>query len=103
MVSIEVFKSICQSFPEVEEMPHFHKTSFRIKKKLFATLDEKTQKAILKRSLKDQDLFGLIDQNMMYPVPNKWGKQGWTNVELNLIDEEILNDILRNAYLEVKK
>ncbi len=103
MVSIEVFKSICQSFPKVEEMPHFHKTSFRIKKKIFATLDEKTQKATLKLSLQDQDLFGLIDQNMIYPVPNKWGKQGWTIFELKKGNEEILKELLSTAYQTVNK
>ncbi|MBN3582834.1 MmcQ/YjbR family DNA-binding protein [Algoriphagus aestuarii] len=102
MVSIEVFKTLCMNFPKVEEMPHFHKTSFRIKKKIFATLDEKTQKATLKLNLKDQDLFGLIDQTMIYPVPNKWGKQGWTIVELNKINESLLKDILTNAYIGVK-
>lgn len=99
MASIELFRSICMGFSHVEEMPHFEKTSFRVKKKIFATLDSNNEKATLKLSLQDQDLFGLIGKSIIYPVPNKWGKQGWTIVELNKINEELLKDLLSTSYL----
>lgn len=39
MVSIEAFRKLALSFPEVTEEPHFEKTSFRVKGKIFATYD----------------------------------------------------------------
>ena len=98
MDPIATFRGICMQFPGVEEMPHFEKTSFRLKKKIFATLDQKNLKATVKLSLKEQDLFCLIDKSKIYPVPNKWGKQGWTNVEINELEEEILTDLLTTAF-----
>jgi predicted DNA-binding protein (MmcQ/YjbR family) len=44
MLSIKKFRQIALSFPGTEELPHFEKTSFRVKKKIFATLDEMHQK-----------------------------------------------------------
>ena len=42
MVSIESFRQMALSFPGTVELPHFEKTSFRVKKKIFATLSAKT-------------------------------------------------------------
>jgi hypothetical protein len=38
---------------------------------------------------------------MIYPVPNKWGLQGWTFVELSRVSEELLRDALTTAYCTV--
>jgi hypothetical protein len=48
MVSIETFRKLALSFPEATEEPHFEKSSFRIRKKIFATFDEKNNRAVLK-------------------------------------------------------
>ena len=37
MVTIDIFRKLALSFPEATEGPHFEKTSFRGKKKIFAT------------------------------------------------------------------
>ena len=89
------------SLPEVTEEPHFEKTSFRVKKKIFVTYDTATNRACFKFSESDQDLFSQIDSSVIYPVPNKWGKQGWTIMELDRLENEILKDAMRTAYCEV--
>jgi len=48
MVNIKIFKHLALSFDEVTEEPHFEKTSFRTKKKIFATLDTKKEQVVLK-------------------------------------------------------
>jgi len=98
MLSIKKFRQIALSFPGTEELPHFEKTSFRVKKKIFATLDEMHQKATLKFSAVDQSVFCLIDQSAIYPVPNKWGKQGWTIFELTKVNGAMMKDALATAY-----
>jgi len=45
MVSIETFRQLALSFPDAEELPHLEKASFRIRKKIFATLDVKNNRA----------------------------------------------------------
>lgn len=83
MISFRTFRAIALSLPEAEESPHFEKTSFRIRKKIFATYDAKKDRATLKLSEIDQDVFSAADRSVIYPVPNKWGRQGWTFVELS--------------------
>lgn len=101
MVSIEVVTKLALAFEEAEELPHFEKTSFRIKKKIFATLDIKNNRASVKLSEIDQSVFTAFDSTIIYPIPNKWGKQGWTFIELQKIRKDMLKDILTQAYCEV--
>ena len=101
MVDTTTFKSLAMSFPETKELTHFEKTSFRINNKIFATLDESHQKACLKLDEVDQSVFCLIDPTIIYPVNNKWGKQGWTYVELNKVKKNLLKDALSKAYSTV--
>ena len=48
MITIETFRTLALSFENATEEPHFEKTSFRINKKIFATLDIKNEKVVLK-------------------------------------------------------
>jgi predicted DNA-binding protein (MmcQ/YjbR family) len=101
MVTIKTFRQVALSFPEVTEVPHFDNNSFRVKKKIFASVSEKDKKACLKFSEIDQSVFCTFDKTVIYPVPNKWGKQGWTYIELNKIRKEMLTDALTSAYYQV--
>lgn len=101
MVSIEAFRKLALAYPETSEDTHFDKISFRVKKKIFGTYDATNKQACLKLSLVDQDLFSLIYKGIIYPVPNTWGRQGWTFVRLNKIKAEVFREILRSAYCHV--
>lgn len=101
MVALETFRAIALSFPETTEEPHFEKTSFRVLKKIFATLDITKSLACVKLSAIDQDVFSCFDRSAIYPVPNKWGKQGWTFIRLDEVEENILADALLTAFCEV--
>jgi predicted DNA-binding protein (MmcQ/YjbR family) len=101
MVSIDTFRKLALSFPETTEEPHFEKTSFRVKNKIFATYDGKNKRVCIKLSEIDQDVFSLADSTIIYPVDNKWGKQGWTLIELEKVHEDLFTDALTTAYCEV--
>ena len=103
MVTIDDFRQFSLALPNTIEASHFEKTSFRVRKKIFASLSLKSAIACVKLSLVDQYVFCLIDPATIYPVPNKWGLQGWTNVNLQNITPEILADLLNTAYNEVSK
>jgi hypothetical protein len=62
MVDIDTFRTLAMSFPEVEELPHFEKASFRIKKKIFATLTESKLQASIRLSAVDHPFFVRITQ-----------------------------------------
>lgn len=101
MVDIKTFRQIALSFPGTSEQPHFEKISFRAGKKIFATYDEKNKRACLKLSSIDQNVFCLFDKSIIYPVPNKWGTQGWTLIEMKRIKKPMFIDALTAAWNEV--
>ena len=98
MVSIATFRTLVLSLPGVSEEPHFEKTSFRIKKKIFATYDPARNQACIKLSVVDQDVFAIAGKGAIYPVDNKWGKQGWTIIELKKVRKDVFADALFTAY-----
>lgn len=101
MITIETLRKIALSFPKATEEPHFEKTSFRVKKKIFATYDEKNKRTCIKLSEIDQDVFSSADKTIIFPVDNKWGKQGWTLIEMNKVHKDLFIDALKTAYCEV--
>ena len=101
MISLKTFRELALSYAEVTEQPHFEKASFRVKMKIFVTLDEAKSIACVKLSETDQSVFCLIDETLIWPVPNKWGKQGWTLINLKKIKKELLKDVLTSAYCSV--
>ena len=100
-LSVLTAKKLAMGFDGVEESPHFEKTSFRVNKKIFLTIEEKNCRGCLKLSEIDQDIFAKMDSKSFYAVPNKWGQQGWTFVELKKVKKEIFSDALMAAYCEV--
>lgn len=98
------FKEMALSFPGTVEAPHFERTAFKVeKKRIFATLHEPSGTANLKLSETDQSVFASYGKKIIYPVPNKWGLQGWTTFELKKMPKELMLDALDTAYKEVFK
>lgn len=101
MITYEWLRELALSFPETTEQPHFEKTSFRLGKRIFATYDREEEVAVLKLSESDRDIFSLANRSAIYPVPNKWGRQGWTCFNLKTVEKELFLDALKCAYFEV--
>ena len=101
MVTIDILRRIALSFPESTEEAHFEKTSFRVRKKIFATYDDIKKRACIKLSEIDQDVFSSSDKSIIFPVGNKWGKQGWTLIEMSKVHKDLFIDALTTAYCEV--
>ena len=101
MVTLDVFRKLALSFPGASEEPHFDKISFRVTKKIFATYDDKNNRASIKLSEIDQDVFCSADKAIIYPVDNKWGTQGWTIIEMKKVHKDLFADALQTAYCEV--
>ena len=101
MVSPADFTKLALSFDESSELPHFEKTSFRVNKKIFATLDLASHKVALKFSEIEQSVFVAYDKTIIYPVPGAWGKKGYTYIELKKIRKDLLKDALSVSYCNV--
>jgi predicted DNA-binding protein (MmcQ/YjbR family) len=101
MVSLDSVRKFALSFPEAEEMPHFEKASFRVKKKIFATLDKKNKRSVVKLSPADQSTFCTYDDTIIYPSKGAWGKQGWTVIELKKVPKKLFEDLVTTSYCTV--
>src|SRR6186713_1248825 len=95
-MTIQSFKQLALSFPGTTEQPHFEKRSYRLSNKIFATLDEVNKKACIKLDEINQSVFCSMNPAGIYPVNNKWGKQGWIAME-----KTSLNLLFLGCYLKV--
>lgn len=98
MINNDTFRELALLLPNSAEQPHFERTSFRVNQRIFATLDENNCIACLRLSPVDQSVFSDIGRAAIYPVPNKWGQEGWTFFELKKMRKNILLDALTTAY-----
>ena len=101
MINIETVRKVALSFDDAIELPHFDLASFRVRKKIFATLDEKNKRVCIKLTPVDQSVFCSYDRSIIYPVPNKWGLNGATYIELQKVNKEMFKDALTVAYCTV--
>ena len=89
------------TFAKATSSPHFHKTSIRVKKKIFATLDEKACTLVVKLREVDQSVFSDMGGDHIYPVPGGWGNKGWTIIEYEHLGKEIIKDAIKVSYCNV--
>ena len=90
------------SLPHATEEPHFGLASFRVKKKIFATLWEKERRMMLKLTPAIQSVYCDYDSEVFFPVPGGWGAKGATFVQLEKVTPEVFEEALRAAYSTVE-
>lgn len=98
MIKSEQVRMMALGFEEAVELPHFERTSFRIRKKIFATMDEKAGIAVLMFTPVEQSLFMKFDEKAIYPVSGGWGAKGATVFELAKVKKKIFEDAVSVAY-----
>jgi len=62
---------------------------------------KKENRICIKLNEADQYAFCAFDKTIIYPVPNKWGKRGWTLINLAKVEEETLKDATVTAFFTV--
>lgn len=96
MIRYSTLRKLALSFPGVTEEPHFEKISFRVNKKLFASYDALHHRACIQLSEIGQSVFCAYDATITFPVPDKWGKQGWTFIDLKHVPKNRVSGALKN-------
>lgn len=100
MIEIETFRKIALSFPETDEEHHNGSSAFKVRGRIFATIDMLTNRACLQFSAIAQDVYASFDESSIYPVPEACGSQGWTFLDLSNLCWHVLSDALTTAYCE---
>ena len=88
---------IALSLAGTTEAPHFDRVAFKVSR-IYATLASDRRTANLKLSPEEQEFKCMLAPDAFSPVPNAWGKQGWTTVTLAKIKVAELKDALETAW-----
>ena len=102
MMTAAKARAIALTLPEASEAPHFEKSSFRVAKKIFATMGEGADlHMVVKFTAGQQAMMGEVRPDVFQPVPGRWGEQGWTRIALGSCDAETLRHALGMSWRNV--
>jgi YjbR len=90
-------RRIALSLDGTTEAPHFERSAFKVAR-IYATLAADGLTANLKLTTDEQELKCLVASEAFAPVPNAWGKQGWTTVTLAKLTVPELQNALETAW-----
>lgn len=96
-------RAIALSLPEAEEHPHFDRPSFRVRGKTFVTLPppkDGRELVVLKLPVLVKESLQQTDENAIVSLGN-WDKGGWTQLDIERMDEGKLADLIRLAWRQV--
>src|SRR6478735_9608187 len=98
MITPAEAKTMALSFEGTDEKPHFERTAFTVNKKIFATISLKDKTLNLRFTPQAQFIFCPPQSDVIFPVQNAWGKQGWTTINLNKANKKLVKSALEEAY-----
>jgi hypothetical protein len=102
MASSHDFRRIALSLEGTRETPHFDRTAFKVAR-IYATLAADGLTANVKLAPEEQAFKSMMTPQAFAPVPNAWGRQGWTTILLAAIDVSELRDALETAWRRATK
>jgi len=79
------------------EAPHFDRAAFNVKR-TYVTLGPDGRSANFKFMPDEQEFKCLLAPEAFVPIPNAWGKQGWTTADLSKLSAAELKAALETAY-----
>jgi hypothetical protein len=92
------FGKLALSLPETSAASHFDVPDYRVAGKIFATAGKLDGKAVLKLTPDQQQMLCEAEADMFEPVPNAWGRKGWTNLVLAQADAKTAKSALWMAW-----
>lgn len=93
---------IALSFEGAEEYPHFDRRAFKARV-TFVTLAADGLSANFKFSYEEQQLKCAVAGDAFSPLPNGWGRNGWTQGRLSAMSEAELRAALETAWRRAKE
>lgn len=97
MATAADFRTIALALDGTIEAPHFDRTAFKVAR-IYATLAADQLTANLKLTPDEQEFKCMLAPECFAPVPNAWGRQGWTTLDLAAAQVEELKSVLGMAW-----
>ena len=98
MITPAEAKTMALSFEGTDEKPHFERTAFTVNKKIFATLSLKDATLNVRFTPQVQFIFCPPNSDIIFPIDNAWGRQGWTTINLHKAAKKLVRSALEEAY-----
>jgi len=97
MATANDVRRIALSLEGTTEAPHFDRAAFKVAR-IYATLPADGRTANLKLRPDEQDFKCMMAPEVFAPVPNAWGRQGWTTAKLSALSTADLKAALEIAW-----
>jgi hypothetical protein len=97
MATAKDLRRIALSLDGTSEAPHFDRSAFRVAR-IYVTLapDGRTANFLFRQD--EQELKCMTAPDAFTPVPNAWGRQGWTTAKLSALSAGELRAALETAW-----
>lgn len=97
MANAQDFRRIAMQLEGTAEAPHFDRAAFKVKR-IYATLAADRRTANLCFTPNEQEFKCMLAPEAFAPIPNAWGRQGWTTVTLAKVSRDELLAALTMAW-----
>lgn len=95
-----VFQNAALELPEAQESSHFGKTDFRVRNKIFAGFNDRGF-GYVKLKPEQQEMVCSSEAPIVRPIPNGWGRLGWTEIDHTQADLALIKSLLKMAWRNV--
>jgi hypothetical protein len=98
MLTSKDFRRIALKMADAIEGAHMGHPDFRVNNRIFATIHPDHKFGMVKLTPDQQHQFLLEHPAMFEPENGAWGRQGYTRVRLDSVDEDTLGEALTLAW-----
>ena len=97
MATANELRRLAVSLDGTSEAPHFDRAAFKVAR-IYVTLAADGRTANFKFAPDEQEMKCTVAPDAFSPIPNAWGKQGWTTAKLSALSSAELKDALVIAW-----
>ena len=98
MATADDLRRLALALEGTTEAPHFDRTAFKVAR-IYATLAADGRTANLAFTPDEQELKCMLAPETFSPIPNAWGKRGWTTAQLAKLSAAEIDAALRTAWV----
>lgn len=102
MATGDDLRRIALALAGTTQAPHFDRAAFKVAR-IYVTLAADERTANLKFSPEEQEFKCMMAPEAFAPVPNAWGRQGWTTATLGRLSPVELEQALEMAWRHAEK
>jgi hypothetical protein len=97
MATGQDLRRLALSLEGTTEAPHFDRAAFKVAR-IYVTLAADGLSANFRFTPDEQEFKCMMAPEAFAPVPNAWGRQGWTTATLSRLSEAELKSALKMAW-----